>query len=166
MGTPIDYYYGGTTLLGHAVLAKNLDFIKYLVDKGANVNVTVTYNQRGNTFTYTQEQGMGFQMETHTAKLMDYAKKINAGDNILEYLTLTQAKQAQAIAALRQKAEQGDAESQYQLAEMYRKGENGLTQSGEDAFKWYEKAAKQEHAEAMYNIGLWYVFGNSGVKKM
>lgn len=91
MGVPVDSYYGGTTLLGYAVAAKKLDFIKYLVEeRKAKVDITVSYSQQGSTFSFSNTQGMGFQKENHTVKLIDYAKKTNAGDAIIEYLVLAQ----------------------------------------------------------------------------
>ncbi len=62
-------------------------------------------------------------------------------------------------------AEQGDAEAQYQLGEIYRKGtEKGVSRNFKTAAKWYELAAKQAHAEAQYQLGELYAKGR-GVKK-
>lgn len=62
-------------------------------------------------------------------------------------------------------AEQGDAEAQYQLGEIYRKGtEKGVSRSFKAAAKWYEMAAEQGHAEAQYQLGEFYSKGR-GVKK-
>ena len=41
---------------------------------------------------------------------------------------------------------------------MYRKGE-GVKQDYSKAREWYEKAAKQEHAGAQYNLGIMYKNG-------
>ncbi len=62
-------------------------------------------------------------------------------------------------------AEQGDAEAQYQLGEIYRKGtEKGVSRSFKTAAKWYGMAAEQGHAEAQYQLGEFYSKGR-GVKK-
>ena len=44
-------------------------------------------------------------------------------------------------------AEQGDAEAQYMLADMYDEG-HGVPQDDAEAIKWYLKAAEQGHADA------------------
>ena len=58
----------------------------------------------------------------------------------------------------RVKAEQGDSGAQYNLGNMYRKGE-GVLQDYKEAVKWYKKSAEQGHAKAQYNLGLAYVKG-------
>jgi len=49
------------------------------------------------------------------------------------------------IDALRERAEQGDAEAQYDLGDMYRSG-RGVEQDDVQAYLWYELAASREHA--------------------
>ncbi len=62
-------------------------------------------------------------------------------------------------------AEQGDAETQYQLGEAYRKGTGeGISRSFKEAARWYELAAEQGHPEAQYQLGEFYSKGR-GVKK-
>ena len=56
------------------------------------------------------------------------------------------------MAALRQKAEQGDAAAQYGLCVAYFKGK-GLAQDDRQAFEWCHKAAKQGHARAQARVG-------------
>ncbi|MGL6187720.1 MAG: tetratricopeptide repeat protein [Holosporales bacterium] len=46
------------------------------------------------------------------------------------------------------KAEQGDADFQYRLAKLYKKG-RGVPQDFQAAFQWYRKAADQGDAEAI-----------------
>ena len=58
-------------------------------------------------------------------------------------------------ATTREKAEQGDAWSQHNLGDMYRKGE-GVPQDDVEAAKWYRKAAEQGHALAQYYLGEMY----------
>ena len=52
----------------------------------------------------------------------------------------------------------GNIESQYELALYYYYG-NGVTQSLDMAFEWFEKAAKKGHAEAMEKLGDCYSNG-------
>jgi len=63
-----------------------------------------------------------------------------------------------AAAALRQKAYEGDPESQYQLGLRYSSG-TGVWQSDSTAAAWFEKAAGQGNAEAAYMLGIAYYAG-------
>ena len=56
------------------------------------------------------------------------------------------------------KAEQGDAEAQQKLGNMYATGENVL-KDFKKAFYWYEKSAEQGKAAAQHNLGLVYLYG-------
>ncbi|MFB2537945.1 MULTISPECIES: tetratricopeptide repeat protein [unclassified Acinetobacter] len=58
------------------------------------------------------------------------------------------------IADLTKKAEQGDAQAQFELGSNYYQQQNYP-----QAKIWYEKAANQGHAEAQFNIGLIYAKG-------
>lgn len=61
-------------------------------------------------------------------------------------------------------AQQGHAEAQYELAEMYQDG-LGVSESEKHATKWYGLAAEQGHAEAQYNLALQYMEGeDTGVE--
>ena len=60
-------------------------------------------------------------------------------------------------------AQTGDAESQNALGEMYYFGDE-IEQDFEQAVYWFKEAAKQKHAEAMYNLGVCFVNGE-GVEK-
>ena len=55
-------------------------------------------------------------------------------------------------------AEQGDAFTQYNLGQMYRKGK-GVLQDYKTAVKWYTLAAEQGYADAQSNLGTRYVKG-------
>ena len=46
---------------------------------------------------------------------------------------------------IKAKAEAGDADAQFNLGVMYRKGQ-GMEQDYKEAFKWWKKAADQGHA--------------------
>jgi uncharacterized protein len=64
---------------------------------------------------------------------------------------------------LQEQAEKGDAKAQYELANIYAKGE-GVEKDLKKAVYWYEKAAEQGHSYAQYNLGLMYYKG-LGVEK-
>ena len=52
-------------------------------------------------------------------------------------------------------AQQGDADAQYNLGTMYRKGD-GVLQDYQEALKWYRLAAEQGYPSAQYNLGSKY----------
>ncbi len=56
------------------------------------------------------------------------------------------------------KAELGYAPAQYNLGNMYHKGE-GVAQDYKEAAKWYRKASEQGLAAAQYNLGCMYYDG-------
>ena len=62
---------------------------------------------------------------------------------------------ATVVRELRPLAEQGVAEAQLNLGNIYRKG-RGVPQDYAEAVKWYSKAAEQGDAGAQYNLGLMY----------
>ncbi len=65
---------------------------------------------------------------------------------------------ATALRERRPLAEQGNAEAQFNLGNMYRKG-LGVPQDYAEAVKWYRKAAEQGYAEAQFNLGSMYYHG-------
>lgn len=60
-------------------------------------------------------------------------------------------------------AQTGDAEAQNRLGEMYYYGDE-IEQDIEQAVYWFKEAAKQKHADAMYNLGLCFINGE-GVER-
>jgi hypothetical protein len=58
----------------------------------------------------------------------------------------------------RKAAEQGDAEAQSRLGELYAKG-IGVGRDYREAAKWYRKAAEQGHTQAQYELGRLYAQG-------
>ena len=62
---------------------------------------------------------------------------------------------------LRTTADQGNAQAQYRLGEMYDNGE-GVAADDTEAVKWYRKAAEQGHPGAQWQLGYKYEYG-SGV---
>lgn len=59
------------------------------------------------------------------------------------------------ISELKQKAEAGDAASQFALARAYENGK-GVPQNGTLAFQWCRKAAEQGNADAQNELGIMY----------
>lgn len=55
-------------------------------------------------------------------------------------------------------AEKGDVVAQYNLGQMYRRGE-GVPENDALAVVWYRKAANQGYAYAQYNLGYMYANG-------
>jgi TPR repeat protein len=60
--------------------------------------------------------------------------------------------------ATKARAETGDAQSQYELGNIYFFGE-GVAQNDQEALKWYRLASEQGLAAAQYNLGGIYNFG-------
>ena len=63
----------------------------------------------------------------------------------------------------RKAAEEGDADSQYNLGWMYKNG-RGVEKDDKKAVKWVRKAAEQGIADAEYNLGVSYAEG-SGIEQ-
>ena len=75
----------------------------------------------------------------------------------------------QPYSKLRQAAELGDPEAQYDLAYLYYKADSdpnitGVIHSDKLAAQWYRKAAQQGHARAQYNMAVLYLKGH-GVER-
>ena len=75
------------------------------------------------------------------------------------FIFIGNALAAEPDAALRELAENGDAEAQYQMARFYER-----QNETEKAVPWYEKAVAQQHAKAQNNLGALYMWGK-GVAK-
>lgn len=67
------------------------------------------------------------------------------------------------ISDIKEKADMGDVDSQYQLAFIYDMG-IGVTKDYELAFSYYSKASEQNHAKAQYNLAICYALAK-GVAK-
>lgn len=65
---------------------------------------------------------------------------------------------ATAMRGLRQLADQGDDNAQYNLGIMYFEG-HGVPKNDAEAVKWYRLAANQGNAAAQYNLGVIYAEG-------
>ena len=62
------------------------------------------------------------------------------------------------VDAIRELAEKGDAQAQFELAEIYRFGK-GVVQDNYVALEWFTKAAEQGDPYAMYHLGIMYSSG-------
>jgi TPR repeat protein len=76
------------------------------------------------------------------------------------FLGLSFAGCQSANSALRQKAEQGDAEAQYNLGLAYAGGKE-VPRDYKQAVKWVRLAAEQGHAKAQYGLGNAYYKGQT-----
>ncbi len=65
---------------------------------------------------------------------------------------------------LKKSAESGNADAQYQMGTLYRKGQ-GVTKDNEKAAYWYGKAAKQGLTNAQDDLGNLYDESKEGLKK-
>lgn len=65
--------------------------------------------------------------------------------------------------AIRQAAQQGHAQAQYNLGCLYASGEN-LPRDTEQACYWYTQAAQQGYADAQYNLGCLYASGEEATR--
>ena len=59
-------------------------------------------------------------------------------------------------------AERGNVLGQFIMGNFYTFGRGGVTPDKATAFKWYLKAAEQNHPEAQYNVGYMYENGDAG----
>jgi TPR repeat protein len=62
------------------------------------------------------------------------------------------------LSLLQHEAEQGDADAQFKLGNMYQNGQ-GVLKDFSKAFKWYQKAAEQGNADAQYRLGSLHLAG-------
>jgi hypothetical protein len=70
-------------------------------------------------------------------------------------ITLEEQTENFQISDLRRKAEQGDAEAQYNLGMLYYEA-HGVTQDYATARQWWEQAAAQGNAAAQYYLSVLY----------
>ena len=72
-------------------------------------------------------------------------------------------KYATALRELKPLAEQGYADAQYNLGQMYRRGQ-GVQQADKTAVKWYRLSAEQGNAGAQSSLGWMYALGTGVLK--
>ena len=68
------------------------------------------------------------------------------------------------VAALRARAEGGDASAMYELGFAYHEGERGLKKDRKQAFTWFKRAADLNHVRSLTNCGVLYLEGR-GVER-
>ena len=64
---------------------------------------------------------------------------------------------------MKKSVEQEDANSQFNVALLYERGDGGIIQNLEEAFNWYTKSTEQNYADAQFDLGTMYYRGG-GVK--
>ena len=69
------------------------------------------------------------------------------------------------LASCQPLAEQGNAEAQFNLADIYDEGLLGVAKNPEKAALWYTKSANQGNEAAMVSLGDLYYYGSGGVPK-
>ena len=79
---------------------------------------------------------------------------------ILGMLVLPSCQLDQLGLSLRERAEQGDADAQFDLGLMNSKGE-GVPQDYKEAARWFRVAAEQGHPSAQFDLGLTYNVGEA-----
>ncbi|MCX6928247.1 MAG: tetratricopeptide repeat-containing serine protease family protein, partial [Verrucomicrobia bacterium] len=75
-----------------------------------------------------------------------------------------QAQNAVGGGVIRAEADRGNAQAQNALGGAFEFGMIGLAEDNAEAAKWYRKAAEQNCAEAQYNLGRCYYFGQGLTK--
>jgi hypothetical protein len=69
---------------------------------------------------------------------------------------------ATAARLIRPLAQQGNADAQAKLGDLYARG-RGVPQSYAEAARWYRLAAVQGNVRAQNNLGLMYYYGSAGI---
>jgi TPR repeat protein len=90
-----------------------------------------------------------------TASTNSASTNKTSSDDIFVQIALAMATNAiSEFAAIKVKAEQGDADAQFKLGNMYHDGKGVAQQDYSEALKWYRKAADQGNANAQFKLGL------------
>ncbi|HEU6447572.1 MAG TPA: tetratricopeptide repeat-containing serine protease family protein [Verrucomicrobiae bacterium] len=87
------------------------------------------------------------------------AKRALINKQIDDAIAEQNAEDAHQLAALKTKAENGDAEAQCKLGVSYMIGQK-TTKDAVEAVKWFQKAAAQNYSKAEYDLGLAYAKGD------
>ena len=97
--------------------------------------------------------------------MSQYVKTLSGRHQILVWTTVVLSmlippacSQEMSLEELKQKAEQGDADAQFNLGTMYENGQ-GVPQDYAEAVRWYRMAADQGDAYAQYKLGVMYADG-------
>ncbi len=107
------------------------------------------------------EQGADMNLPTavQAADLITSSPAQEADSKPQELSSQTPTPELSDLERLKQKAEQGDARSQFDLGVCYHNG-SGVSQSTEEAVKWIRKSAEQGFADAQYAMAECYVNGD------
>lgn len=105
----------------------------------------------------------GFDMKNVLAAIVTVAvllgaAPVSAGDFKTGLSAYQKRDYATALREWTSIAEQGDADAQYNLGQMYRLGK-GVMKDYAEAADWYYKAAKHGVADAQYNLGVMHRYG-------
>jgi TPR repeat protein len=77
----------------------------------------------------------------------------------VERMRITERRFAEEVRQYQSGADQGDANAEYELGQMYARGW-GVTQDFAQANYWYQKAAGQGFTKAIYAVGCQYYYGD------
>ena len=173
------FYYGMCCEFGRGVTKNEAEAIKWY-KKAANQGNTKAYYRLGDCY----KKGIGVAKDIEEAK--KWYSKAAEGGNLFAKAALRNLESAsktpkmsdtelkaifangiqakndlkydEAARCFRQAAEQGHAEAQFHLAEMYEEGK-GVYKDITEAVKWYKKAAEQGHKFAQWQLGYIYKIG-------
>jgi len=115
--------------------------------------------QKGNASAFAFDQGFAIRGDIIKKHKMTQDQIIAAIDQARNWAsTRSQFRYARGAQELISKANAGDAEIQYKLAQRYMAGERVIQDAG-NAAKWFGKAAEQGHALAQTSLGALYLSG-------
>ncbi len=127
------------------VVSKEVCETKYRTESQQQLNhYRVEYEYDGRTFTYT-------------TRSKPYGDTIKVRIEVSPRQLVEKGKTFEQVLQL---AEQGDAESQYEIALAYDLGV-GVQKDLSKAFEWYSQSAEQDYAKSQYNLGIFYALAKS-----
>lgn len=91
-------------------------------------------------------------------KIYDTRDDAFAAFEVGEHDTVIAQLDTEAITQMKTKADSGNSDFQFQLANCYEEG-NGLEADPKLALQWYLAAAEQDHVESQYKVGMAYAYG-------
>lgn len=176
----------GRAALHYAAFSGHLDVMKYLIEKGADINVqdkekltalhyvamrwrNLPWDRKPNVLTYfmnamkeecKSEDLSKFQNDldkfVENFLLCSVNTEADTEINILE--SISGKNSGVSFEHIQKEAEKGKAIIQFILGLLYDKGQ-GISQDHEKAFEWYEKAAEQGYEKAQVMLGIMYEEG-------
>ena len=91
-------------------------------------------------------------------RLYDTEEEALAAFDYGEHDTVVNMIDGRAVDVLIQRSVMGEADAQWELAKCYEEG-NGVEANPEEAMKWYEASALQDHTESQHKLGMLYAYG-------